>query len=132
MKITLDKKMLQDFETRQVKKIKLFFFWGGCSGTKLDIAEEFEIDASLFLAEGCNYSFDVYVEMKDKEKFEGAIITKLEKIDPKNPHLVGWKISYIFTNEKVKARCGCGTSFSFENKKVQWDIEKLKKLKGSF
>lgn len=124
--------MLQDFETRQVKKIKLFFFWGGCSGTKLDVAETFEIDASLFLAEGHNYPFDVYVEMKDKEKFEWAIITKLEKKDPKNPHLTGGKTAYIFTNEKVKERCGCGTSFSFEKKKVKWDIEKLKKLKGSF
>lgn len=124
--------MIQDFETRQVKKIKLFFFWGGCSGTKLDVVEEFEIDASLFLTGGHNYPFDIYVEEKDKEKFDGAIITKLEKIDPKNPHLAGGKIAYIFTNEKVKERCGCGTSFSFEKKKVKWDIEKLKKLKGSF
>ena len=42
------------------------------------------------------------------------------------------KNRYIFSNEKILDRCGCGTSFSFEKKKVKIDLEKLKKLKENF
>ena len=75
-----------------------------------------------------DYSFDVYVNKSDKEKFNWAIITKTITAD----HTWKEKIRYIFSNEKVKERCGCWSSFSFEKKVPKIDLSKLKEMKNKF
>lgn len=147
--LTLDKKTITDFEKRGIKKIKIFFYAAGCSGTKIDITEDdFEIDESMLclfsphaqggVREGNVipyltspqrgkelYPFDIYVEKKDIDKFENATITRTVKAD----HTWKEETRYIYSSEDVLDRCGCWTSFSFEKKKPKINLEKLKTLK---
>jgi Fe-S cluster assembly iron-binding protein IscA len=125
--LKLDKKTIADFEARWIQKIKIFFYDGGCSGTKVDIIEDdFEsLTPTLSQMERAKYGFDIYVEKADVEKFESASITRLVKAD----HTGEAKIRYIYTNEAILDRCGCGTSFSFEKKQPKINLAKLKTLK---
>ena len=40
-------------------------------------------------------------------------------------------VRYIFNNEQVKDRCGCGSSFSFGKKTPKFDLSKLDSLKNN-
>lgn len=124
----LDKKTVLDLMERKVEKILVYFYDAWCSGTKVDIKEDFELSDELTKLDLSSSPFEVYVEKKDFDKFNWAIITKTITAD----HTWNEKVRYIFSNEKVKDRCGCGSSFSFENKKPQIDMEKLKNLKNNF
>lgn len=124
----LDKKTVIDLMERKVEKILVYFYDAWCSGTKVDIKEDFDISEELTKLDLSSSPFEVYVEKKDFDKFNWAIITKTITAD----HTWKEKVRYIFSNEKVKDRCGCGSSFSFEKKKPQIDMEKLKNLKNNF
>lgn len=124
----LDKKTVLDLIERKVEKILVYFYDAWCSGTKVDIREDFIIDDSLEKLELSSSPFFVYVEKKDKEKFDWAIITKTIVAD----HTWKEKNRYIFSNEQVKDRCGCGSSFSFEKKTPKIDLNKLKMLRDRF
>lgn len=144
--IKIDRKTLVEFQENWVKKIHVFFYDAGCSGTKVDIETEFEVDDLELVAvfpdldaewkpvnnpplewEG----IEVYIISANKDKFDGAMVTKIrEKSD--NPHLQGVKDKYIFSNPKIEDRCGCGTSFSFEKKVPKINLEKLRLLKDRF
>ncbi|MDD2870516.1 MAG: hypothetical protein PHS49_00870 [Candidatus Gracilibacteria bacterium] len=125
----LDKSTVLDLINRKVEKILVYFYDAGCSGTKVNIKEDFEITDELSKLELKSSPFDVYVETKDADKFKGSIITKTITAD----HTGKEKVRYIFSNEQVKDRCGCGSSFSFgEKKKPKIDINKLKDLKNKF
>lgn len=132
----LDKNTVSQFEKWGVKKIKIFFFSGGCSGTKVDIVtDDFEVDETIVILnnklmssqewQNQHYPFDIYVEKKDFDKFENATITAIVKAD----HTGESTSRYIYSDETVLDRCGCGTSFSFEKKKPKINLEKLKTLK---
>jgi len=123
----LDKKTVLDLIDRKVEKILVFFYDSWCLGTKVNITEDFEISDSHEKLE-LNVSFDIYVEKKDKEKFDWAIITKTVTSD----HTWEEKVRYIFSNEKVKDRCGCWSSFSFDKKEIKIDLNKLKDMKFNF
>lgn len=124
----LDKKTVLDLIERKVEKILVYFYDAWCSGTKVDIREDFIIDDSLEKLELNSSPFFVYVEKKDKEKFDWAIITKTIVAD----HTWKEKNRYIFSNDKVLDRCDCGSSFSFEKKALQIDLNKLKLLREKF
>ena len=131
--LKLDKNTVKEFTKAWVKKIKVFFYTAGCSGIKVDIVvDDFEVDENLTPAlsseERDIYTFEVFIEKKDVEMFEGATITRLVKAD----HTGEAQARYIFTNEKIEDRCGCGTSFAFEKKKPKFDFTKLKYLKKDF
>lgn len=130
--IKIDKKTLVEFHEAGVSKIHVFFYDGWCSGTKVDIESNFEVTEELFQCTSLDeYWIEVYVKIENKEKFDGAMITKIrEKSD--NPHLQWEKSKYIFSNPKVEDRCGCGTSFAFEKKIPKIDLEKLRFLKDRF
>jgi hypothetical protein len=70
----------------------------------------------------------MYVEKKDADKFEDATITRLVKAD----HTGEAKPRYIYANDAIQDRCGCGTSFAFEKKKPKFDFTKLQYLKKDF
>jgi len=123
----LDKKTVLDLIDRKVEKILVFFYDAGCSGTKVDITEDFEVNENYEKLD-LNVSFDIYVEKKDKDKFDWATITKTVTSD----HTWEEKVRYIFSNEKVKDRCGCGSSFSFDKKEIKIDLNKLKDMKLNF
>ncbi len=134
--LTLDKNTILDLTKRGVKKIKIFFYTAGCSGTKIDIVEDdFEVEDTLVLLQGKSlllqwwqaspYTFDIYVEKSDAEKLENATITRIVKAD----HTWNEETRYIYSSEDVLDRCGCWTSFSFEKKKPKINLEKLKTLK---
>lgn len=128
--LKIDKKTVADFEEKLVKKVKVYFVSGGCSGTKVDIAvDDFEVDEALIPTlspeEREKYWFEIYVEKKDFDKFENATITRLVKAD----HTGEAKARYIYSNDAIQDRCGCGTSFAFEKKKPKFDFTKLKSLK---
>ncbi len=124
----LDKKTVLDLIERKVEKILVYFYDSGCSWTKIDIKEDFIIDDSLEKLDLSSSPFLVYVEKKDKQKFAWAIITKTITAD----HTWNEKIRYIFNNEQVVDRCGCGSSFSFEKKSPKFDLSKLNSLKNNF
>jgi Fe-S cluster assembly iron-binding protein IscA len=130
--LNLDKNMVAHFEEQGVKKVKVFFYEAGCSGTKVEVATDFEIEENLTLAlsleERGQYGFDVYIEEKDREKLENARITRVVVAD----HTGEEKIRYVFSSEQVLDRCGCGTSFGFEKPVPKIDLEKLRKLRERF
>lgn len=144
--IKIDKKTLIEFQENKVKKIHVFFYDAGCSGTKVDIETDFdEKDLELVAifpdldSQGKPVNnpplqwegIKVYIIPANKEQFDWAMVTKIrEKSD--NPHLQGVKDKYIFSNPKIQDRCGCGTSFSFEKKVPKIDLEKLRLLKDRF
>jgi Fe-S cluster assembly iron-binding protein IscA len=129
---TLDKNTVVQFEKDWVEKIKVFFYEAGCSGTKVDIVTDFEVTDDLTLAlsweERGQYGFDIYVEKKDKEKFESSRVTRVVTAD----HTGEEKVRYVFSSEQVLDRCGCGTSFGFEKPVPKIDLEKLKSLRERF
>lgn len=126
--LKLDKHTLAHFREAGSRKIKVFFYDAGCSGTKLDIMSDFQITLELILIE-TNADFEVYVEGKDKEKFENCSVTMLiPKKNNENPHLAGNKIKYIYTSDRVVERCGCGTSFGFTKKIPTFHLENLKNI----
>ncbi|MDD3793425.1 MAG: hypothetical protein PHI37_01315 [Candidatus Gracilibacteria bacterium] len=123
----LDKNTVLDLINRKVEKILVYFYDAGCSGTKVDIKEDFIVDDSLEKLELSSSPFFVYVEKKDKNKFKNSIITKTITAD----HTGKEKIRYIFNNEQIKDRCGCGSSFSFDKKTPKFDLSKLKDFKNN-
>lgn len=141
--MNLDKNLLAEIHEKWIKKIKVFFYDAGCSGSKIDIVfDEFEISDNLekfppspsqLRGEdshevGIGWSFEIYVEKEDVEKFKDCRITRIQKAD----HTGEIKSRYIYTSKKVLDRCGCGTSFAFEKKKPTIDLSKLKNLKNRF
>lgn len=130
--IALDKKNISDLQNRQVEKILVYLYDGWCSGSKVDIKEDFELrdDLSLgvSLEEREKLWFEIYLEKKDQEKFENARITKVVSAD----HTGQKQVRYIYSSDDVLDRCGCGTSFGFEKKKIVIDLEKLKKMRERF
>lgn len=144
--IKIDRKTLVEFQENWVKKIHVFFYDAGCSGTKVDIETEFDVDGLELVAVFPDLDWEwkpvnnpplpwegieVYIIPANKDKFDGAMVTKIrEKSD--NPHLQGAKDKYIFSNPKIQDRCGCGTSFSFEKKVPKINLEKLRLLKDRF
>lgn len=128
-KINLDKNFLKFLEEKKVEKIKIFFYEAWCSGLKIDILfDDFEISENLEEFENI-WNLRIFVEKKDKQKFENAQIIRTVKAD----HTWVEKVRFMFLNTNlVKDRCGCGSSFSFEKKKPKINFENLKNLKKNF
>lgn len=124
--IKIDKNTIESYEKSWIKKIKIYFYEAGCSGTKLMIESEFEIDDDVEKLES-SYPFEIYVEKKDVERFENCSITRTIISD----HTGKEKLRYIFTSWLVKQRCGCGSSFNFSEKKLTLNLENLKKFKNT-
>ncbi len=124
----LDKNTVIDLINRKVPKILIYFYDAWCSWQKVNITEDFSLDNNIQKMELKSSPFDVYVEKKDYDKFKKSIITKTVSKD----HTWKEKIRYIFSNQDVKDRCSCWSSFSFEAKKPKIDLEKLKNLKKNF
>lgn len=126
--LQLDKKTISELEKSWVKKIKVFFYEAGCSGTKIDmLADDFEITDELDKLESV-YWFKIYVPKSDRVYLENAKITRVVVVD----HTWEAKARYIFTSDEVEDRCGCGTSFAFEKPVPKIDLEKLKLLRENF
>lgn len=125
--LTLDKKTVSEFQTMGVKKLKVFFYTAGCSGTKIDMETEFEVTGEIDKLDS-GYSFELYVPKGDREHLENANITRVVVAD----HTGEAKTRYIFASSEVEDRCGCGTSFAFEKPVPKVDLEKLRKLRENF
>lgn len=125
--LQLDPKTISQLETTGAEKLKVFFYTAGCSGNKVDMTTDFEVDDSLTQIESC-WNFDLYVTKADKDKLENARITKVVKAD----HTGKEKVRYIYSSDEVLDRCGCGTSFGFEKKVPKIDLSKLKDMKKNF
>jgi len=140
--IKLDKNTVSWLEEANTEKIKIFFYDSGCSWTKVDISEDFVVDESLELISFLPFSkgvpegggiktsewINIYVEKKDLSKFEDCNITRTVTAD----HTEKEEVRYIFSSNKVKDRCGCWSSFSFDKKEPKFDLNKLKDLKNNF
>lgn len=122
----LDKQTLSDLKDRWINSIKLFFYDAGCSWTKLDL-EENPDKSNLSLVSEVDW-IKIYSDLKDKDKFENCFVTRTVTAD----HTWKEKVRYIYTSNKVKSRCWCGSSFSFGEKKIKIDLEKFKTLKNNF
>ena len=98
--LTLDKKTVSEFENAGVERLKVFFYEAGCSGTKIDMSTEFDIEDSIVKLES-EYGFDVYVPKTDKKYLENAKITRVVVAD----HTGEAKARYIFASDEVEDRC---------------------------
>ncbi len=125
--LTLDKKTVSEFQGSWVKKLKVFFYEAGCSGTKIDMETDFEISDEIDKLES-EYKFDLYVPKTDRQYLENAKITRVVVAD----HTGEAKARYIFASDEVEDRCWCGTSFAFEKPVPKIDLEKLKLLRENF
>ena len=146
--LKLDKNTFTYFLERNATQIKVFFYDAGCSGMKVNIIDDFEIDESVeFLSTlpfskgvpeggGISISGDdqgggisVYIDKRDKNKLQNCTITRVVIAD----HTGKEKVRYIYKWEEVKWRCGCGSSFNFwEEKKPKLDLTKLRDFKNNF
>lgn len=126
--IKLDRNTLEYFEGLGSERIKVFLYSAGCSGNKIDIVSEFELDESVeFLEE--QEGIKIYVDKRDKQHLVGSSITRVAIAD----HTGVEKVRYIYKWAEVKGRCGCGSSFNFgEEKTVKLDLGKLKDMKKKF
>lgn len=124
--LELDKKFLKELQDAWVQKLKVFLYQAGCSGTKVSVETEFELDETLELLES-NFS-QVYTPKTDLIHLQNGRITRTIKAD----HTGQEKVRYIFTSEEIQDRCGCGTSFAFEKKKPKIDLEKLRAMRENF
>lgn len=119
MILEIDKSILVKFPW----EIKVFFYEAWCEWTKVNITADFEINWLLSIE--INWK-KVYFEKKDESNLDwGKILPKWEW-DSKHSQ----NDKYLFISPKIKWRCGCATSFSFERKLI--DKEKLNKLKSVF
>ncbi len=126
--IKLDNNTLEYFKAQWSEKIKVFFYSAGCSGNKVNIVDEFELDKSVELLEEQEW-IEIYVDKRDKENLVWSSITRVVIAD----HTGIEKIRYIYKWSEVKWRCGCGSSFNFgEEKTVKLDLGKLKDMKQKF
>ena len=125
--LTLDKKTVTEFESEGIHKLKVFFYEAGCSGTKINMETDFEVDSEIEQLDS-EYGFELYVPKTDKQYLENASITRVVKAD----HTGIAKTRYIFASDDVEDRCGCGTSFAFEKPAPVIDLEKLKKMRENF
>ena len=127
-----DKNFLKHLNDIWAKKIWVFFYEAGCSGTKVDIKiddfDEVDLIPIVSSQEREQSGFQIYVKEEEKEKFEWARITRTVIAD----HTGQEKIRYILSHPEVKERCGCGSSFSFEKKVPKLNLEKLKDMKKKF
>ncbi len=112
--INIDKNTISDLNSRGIKNIKVFFYSSGCAWTKVNIEENPDV-SDLELLENLDW-INIFASKEDLTKLKWWTITK-----------VMWK--YIFSSQVVKSRCGCGSSFSFEDKGKVLALHKLKDLK---
>ena len=124
--LELDKKFLTELQDAWVQKLKVFLYEAGCSGTKVGVENDFEINETLELLES-NFS-QLYTPKLDAIHLQNGRLTKTLKAD----HTGQEKVRYIFTSEKIQDRCGCGTSFAFEKKVPKIDFGKLKMMREKF
>jgi len=125
--LQLDKKTVSEFENSWVEKLKVFFIDAGCSGIKIDMQTEFEIDKEIEKLD-TEYKFELYLPKVDKKYLENAKITRVVKAD----HTGLEQVRYIFVSDDIEDRCGCGTSFAFEKPVPKIDLEKLKYMRENF
>lgn len=127
MPLKLDKNTVNLFKEKWSKNILVYFYDAWCSGTKIDLTDDFEITDDLIILKNEN-QINIYVKKSEKDYLENWIIAKVTKKD----HTWKEKIRYILKSEKIKDRCSCWSSFSFSKKKPKINIEKLKNLKNNF
>lgn len=120
MNLHIDPKIIQNF---QKKPLKVYFFESGCEWTKVNIIDDFDRGNLLQVHIGW---VEVFYDAKDALHLENGKI--LLKTSDTEWH--GSDDKYIFLSEQIKSRCGCATSFSFENKLI--NSTKLKMLKKAF
>jgi hypothetical protein len=123
MNLEIDKSILDKFWD----EIKVFFYEAWCEWTKINITEDFEKDWLSFFE--LNWK-KVFYEKKDENNLDSWKIfpKKEDNLEQNSEHSENDK--YLFISPKVKWRCGCATSFSFERKLI--DKDKLNKLKNVF
>ena len=152
--LKLDKNTLAYFTEQGATKIKVFFYNAWCSGMKVNIISDFDIDESVEEISPLSVSFPpgkkestenipllrkeglgvvsaerdlrIFIDKRDKEKLENCSITRVAIAD----HTGKEKVRYIYAGEEVKWRCWCGSSFNFgEEKKPKLDLSKLRSFK---
>lgn len=120
MILNIDKNILDSFNSND---IYIFFYNSWCEWTKINILEDFNIDWLEYI----EYEWkNIYYDKKDETNLDWWKI--LLKLESKEWHKNNDK--YLFISQKIKSRCSCSTSFSFESKLI--DSSKLKKLKKIF
>ena len=60
--LQLDPKTIAELETAGVEKLKVFFYEAGCSGNKVDMTTNFEINDELKVLD-TNYSLDISIAL---------------------------------------------------------------------
>lgn len=120
MILHIDPKILDIFDN---EKLYIFFYNSWCEWTKINIIKDFNEEWLEYIKIWENFFYYNKEDTKHLDWWKIILKTNQElwhKTDDK----------YIFISSKIKSRCSCSTSFSFEEKLV--NSSKLKKLKSIF
>lgn len=121
MILNIDKKILELFDK---KDLKVYFYNSWCEWTKVNITQDFEkkyLESIIIEDKNIYFSKDDWINL---DWWKIILQTK------ENNDWHWWKNKFLFVSEKIKSRCSCSSSFSFEKKLI--DKEKLNKLKNAF
>lgn len=111
--LKLDKKTLKEYKNAWINKLFVDFYNAWCSGMKIKLEENIPENTIKIPSEGIEF-------YTLKENASHLVDAKISK---------SWHKFYLHSKD-IKEKCGCGSSFSFENKVI--DLNKLKNLKHTF
>jgi len=111
MNISIDERILNEIKSND---IEIIFKKAWCKWTKIDFITDFDKTNLEFIKIN---NKNIYFNTDIKEKLNNSKIIKKDK-------------SFLFISEKVKSRCACSSSFSFNRELI--DKDKLNKLKLAF
>lgn len=88
----------------------------GCAGSKITVTPHIDTEERIFSE--THDGIRCWVKAEFAEKLDGAQIARA-------------KGKYYLVSKKIAARCGCGTSFSFEKKAISQDLAKMHRLQNA-
>jgi Fe-S cluster assembly iron-binding protein IscA len=114
MIIKLDKYTCAEFLAQWVTDINVDVLDSGCAGQKISVSPRTESDERLSSEE--HLGIRCWIKPEFVEKLDRAQIAKT-------------KGKYYLVSKNIQTRCGCGTSFSFEKKRILVDMAKIHRIR---
>ena len=111
----LDPYTSAEFVAQGVTDVNVDIIASGCAGSKIAVSARTSED--MRIPSETHNGVRLWVLPEHVELLDGAQIARA-------------KGKYFLVTKKIQARCGCGTSFSFEKKTVATNLAKLHRLQN--
>ncbi len=116
MIVKLDKNTCAEFISQWIADVNVDIISAGCAGSKILVTPRTTDDDRI--SSEPHHGICSWVTPDYAEKMDGAQIARAK-----------WK--YYLVSKKIAARCGCGTSFSFEKKLIPTNLTKIHRLQNT-